>query len=364
MSTARTRPAAALEPGPRELFGRRTIAYRSPGGRVSFRLDVRTLLVGGVLAVASLVLFVTALIVGDFPLTLAQLVGALTGSSDATATMVVLDWRLPRAILGALLGVALGASGAIFQSLTRNPLGSPDILGFASGAYTGALVVIMFASGSYAMIAGGAMLGGILTTAAVYLLAHKRGVQGFRLIVVGIAVSAMLGSVNTWLSITTELDTAMRAAVWGAGSLNGVGWAQTGVVVTVLAILIPGLILTAASLSTLELGDDAAIALGVRAERSRLWLLLIGTALTALVTAAAGPIAFVALAAPQLARRLTASGSVGIGASALLGAVLLQASDLVASRMFAPTQLPVGVVTVSIGGGYLIWLLIRESRRS
>ncbi|MGH3705433.1 MAG: FecCD family ABC transporter permease, partial [Agromyces sp.] len=199
---------------------------------------------------------------------------------------------------------------------------------------------------------------------AVYLLAHKRGVQGFRLIVVGIAVSAMLGSVNTWLSITAELDTAMRAAVWGAGSLNGVGWAQTGIVVTVLAILIPGLVLTAGSLSTLELGDDAAIALGVRAERSRLWLLLIGTALTALVTAAAGPIAFVALAAPQLARRLTASGSVGIGASALLGAVLLQASDLVASRMFAPTQLPVGVVTVSIGGGYLIWLLIRESRRS
>ena len=147
------------------------------------------------------------------------------------------NWRLPRVLLALMLGAALGMSGAIFQSLTRNPLGSPDIIGFNSGAYTGALVVILLIGGTYYEIAVGALVGGIATAAVVYLLAYKRGVQGFRLIIVGIAISAMLGSVNTWMILKAKLDDAMAAAVWGAGSLNGLGWTQVWPVVVVLAIL-------------------------------------------------------------------------------------------------------------------------------
>lgn len=146
---------------------------------------------------------------------------------------------MPRVLLALMLGAALGAGGAIFQSLTRNPLGSPDIIGFNTGYYTGALVAIVLVGGGYYTTAAASVLGGLLTAAAVYLLAFRRGIGGFRLIIVGIAVGATLASVNTWLIVEASLDTAMAAAVWGAGSLNALGWAQVVPVAVGLAV-VPG----------------------------------------------------------------------------------------------------------------------------
>lgn len=354
---------AAPVAAPTVRFGRSTRTYRLAGGRISGRLDVRTIVVSLVLAALALVAGLVTLGVGDFQVSVPDVVRALVGETTDVVRMVVVDWRLPRVLLALLLGGALGASGAIFQSLTRNPLGSPDIIGFNTGAYTGALVVIMLVGGSYYSVAVGAMLGGLATAGLVYVLAYSGGVQGFRLIIVGIAISAVLGSVNTWMILKADLEIAMAAAVWGAGSLNGLSWEQVAPVVIVLALLTPVLWLLGRRMAVLEMGDDAASALGLRTEPTRLALLVVGVALTALVTAAAGPIAFISLAAPQLARRLTRSPSVTLLPSALLGAALLLVSDLVAQRAFAPTQLPVGVVTVSIGGCYLIWLLAREARR-
>ncbi len=189
---------------------------------------------------------------------------------------------------------------------------APDIIGFNSGAYTGALVVILIVGGSYYQVGAGALIGGIVTAAAVYLLAYKRGVQGFRLIIVGIGISAMLASVNTWLILKADLETAMSAAVWGAGSLGALGWSQVGPVTILLLVLVPAILVLGRRMRLLEMGDDAAKALGVRAEPTRLGLVVLGVALTALVTAAAGPIGFVSLAAPQLARRLTRSAGVAL----------------------------------------------------
>ncbi|MFB8227994.1 iron-enterobactin ABC transporter permease [Cellulosimicrobium sp. NPDC055967] len=344
-------------------FGRPTRVVRGLGGRASLRLDLRTLGVCGVLLLVALAIGVVALTTGDYPLTVPQVLQALVGAADGPVHMVVVEWRLPRALMALVLGAALGASGAIFQSLTRNPLGSPDVIGFNTGAYTGALVVIMLLGGGYVGVAAGALVGGVVTAGVVYLLAYRRGVQGFRLIIVGIAVSAMLASVNQWLIIKADLETAMAAAVWGAGSLNGMTWAQAVPACVLAALLALPLLWLAPRMGLLELGDDAAAALGLRSERVRLALVIVGVALTALVTAAAGPIAFVALAAPQLARRLTGAAGVRILPAAVMGAVLLAASDLVAQRAFAPTQLPVGVVTVSVGGAYLVWLLVREARK-
>lgn len=343
-------------------FGRRTLLLRTSTGSFSARLDVRTGLVCGALALAGILVALVSLGVGDFALSLPDVLTALVGRGSPAAQMVVVEWRLPRVLLALLLGAALGVSGAIFQSLTRNPLGSPDIIGFNTGAYTGALVVILLAGGGYYLTALGALCGGIATAALVYLFAFRGGAHGFRLIIVGIAVSAVLASVNSWLIIKAELDDAIVAAVWGAGSLNGTSFEQALPVAGLLAVLLPVVVLLAPRLRTLELGDDAAAALGLGPERTRLVFILLGVALTALVTAAAGPIAFVSLAAPQLARFVTRSASVAIVPSALMGAVLLAGSDLLAQRLFAPTQLPVGIVTVCVGGCYLVWLLARNTR--
>lgn len=222
----------------------------------------------------------------------------------------------------------------------------------------------MLLTGGGYQVAAGSLTGGILTAFVVFVLAYRRGAaQGFRLIIVGIAISAMLGAFNTWLVLRADIEDAMLSAVWGAGSLNSLGYDQLWPVLALLALLIPPALACGPALRRLELGDDAAAALGTRTEAVRLVLVVLGVALIALVTAA-GPIAFIALAAPQIARRITRGSSVALLPSAVLGAFLLALADLAGQRLFAPVQLPVGIVTVSIGGLYLVWLLVREARRT
>ena len=345
-------------------FGRKVAVLRVRSGTLSGRIDVRAVAVIVLLVAAALVVAVFALGTGDYPVSPDRVVQAVFGNGSRIEELVVMKWRMPRVLLALILGAALGVSGAVFQSITRNPLGSPDIIGFNTGAYTGALVVLLIiGGGGYYDTAMGALAGGMVTALVVYLLAFKRGVQGFRLIIVGIAISAVLSSVNAWLILRADLEDAMSAAVWGAGSLNGLGWTQARPALIILAVLTPLLVLASYRMPMLDLGDDAAKALGIRAEPTRLVLIVLGVALTAVATAAAGPIAFVSLAAPQLARRLTRTPGVAFLPAAAMGALLLVASDLIAQRAFTPTQLPVGVVTVSVGGLYLVWLLAREARR-
>jgi iron complex transport system permease protein len=289
-------------------------------------------------------------------------VRALTGQESGAARLVVFDWRLPRVLLALLIGAALGLSGAVFQSLLRNPLGRPDVIGFNTGAYTGVLVTMAFVGRDYAQTAVGALVGGLLTAAAVYLLAYRRGVHGFRLIIVGIAVSAVLNSVNQWFVIKADLQAAYAAGLWSQGSLNNLGWDQVPPVACAIGVLCLLLVALGPQLRMLELGDDAASALGVRREPARLAYLAIGVALTSVATAAAGPITFVALAAPQIAARLTRAPGIALVPAAVTGALLLLVGDFLAVRLFSPTQLPVGVVTVSLGGAYFAWLLARTAR--
>jgi iron complex transport system permease protein len=314
-------------------------------------------------ALISLAVAMVALAWGDAMIPLGDVVATLFGAGSSRARVVVLDWRLPRVLLALVLGACLAVSGAIFQSLTRNALGSPDIIGFSTGAYTGALITIIVAGGGYVFTAAGSFVGGAITALIVYLLAYRRGVQGFRLIIVGIGVSTALAGINTLLIIRADLDVALRAATWGAGSLAAASYAQLVPVLLISAILLPLSFTLAPTLRQLELGDDAASALGTRTERSRLGLMLVGVGLTALATAAAGPISFVALVAPQIARRITRRSDPSLAASGAVGAVLLLTADVLAQRLFAPSSLPVGVMTVSIGGFYFVWLLMREARK-
>ena len=322
----------------------------------------RALTVTIALAVIALALALVALGVGDYPLNPLEVVRAMFATDGGFATTIVLDWRLPRVLVALLFGAALGLSGALFQSLTRNPLGSPDIIGFSTGSYTGALLVITVLGTGYVSTAVGALIGGLLTAALVYLLAYRGGLQGFRLVIVGIAVTAMLQSFNVWLLLRSSTEVAMTASIWGAGSLSLVGWAQAWPSLAAFVILFPAALLLTRPLRQLELGDEAARAHGVRVEGSRLVILIVGVALIAVVTATAGPIAFVALAAPQVAKRLTGAAGLPLVPAALVGAVLLLVADQVAQHVL-PGSVPVGVVTIVVGGAYLIWLLVREARR-
>ncbi len=329
----------------------------------SLRVHARSIVVCVLLLVALVVMTVLSIGTGEYHLGPGEVVEALFGGGDAASRFLVQTLRLPRALTGLMVGAALGVAGAIFQSITRNPLGSPDVIGFTQGAATAAVLEIVVFSGGTAAVAAGSIVGGLLTAVLVYLLAWRGGVHGYRLVLVGIGLGTMLQAARSYLLTRTSLEAAQTAQVWLTGSLNGRGWEHVRPLAAVLLVLLALTALVAPRLGVLEMGDDAAAALGVGVERSRLVLLACGVALTGIATAAAGPISFVALAAPQLARRLTHAPGVGLLAAALTGALIVICADYAAQRILPATPLPVGALTGAVGGLYLIWLLHHEWRR-
>jgi len=315
------------------------------------------------LMLVSLAVAVISLRSGAVTLDFTQVFNALTGSAPRNITMVVTEWRLPRVMMALLVGAALGISGAIFQSLMRNPLGSPDVMGFNTGAWSGVLVAMVLFGQHLTAITLAAMAGGILTSLIVWVLAWRDGIETFRLIIIGIGMRAMLMAFNTWLLLQASLETSLSAGLWFAGSLNGLTWAKTLPAAPLILLMFICALLLVKRMRLLEMGDDSACALGVSVERSRLMLMLVAVVLTAAATAIAGPISFIALVAPHIARRLSGTARWGLTQSALCGSLLLLAADLCAQQLFMPYQLPVGVVTVSLGGIYLIVLLVQESRK-
>lgn len=349
-----TAPSRVIE------FGRRQCVIRV--GAASARMSWRAVFVVTSLLFSSVALAVIAVSIGKYPVAPADVLGVLVGTNSSFDRVVILEWRLPRMLTALLIGAALGISGAIFQALTRNALGSPDIIGINSGAYTGALIVIAGIGGGYYAVAAGALVGGLVTAVLVYLLSYRNGVAGYRLIVVGIAVSAVVNSANQWIVLKLDFHTAVTAAVWQQGSLSGSSWTQVVPMAVCLGVVATLLVALGPQLPVLQMGDDAAGGLGVQPDRARLAYLVLGVALVALASAAAGPVAFVALVSPQLARRLTATPGVDLVPSAAMGAVLLMISDVIAQHLFRGNELPVGAVTVSLGGVYLVYLLITQAR--
>ncbi|WP_437385748.1 FecCD family ABC transporter permease [Plantibacter flavus] len=343
LPSARSDGGASLLAPPRDVARRRAALW-----------------LGAACAVAALL--IVGLSVGELAVSPMQVLSTLFGGGDRGTAVVVLEWRLPRLLMGALLGAALGLSGALFQIITRNPLGSPDVLGFSTGAFTGVLIVMLGGIPGYFATSVGALLGGLATAAVIWFLVIRRSSAGFRLIVAGIGVTALINAVNTVMITGADERQALSAAIWGAGSLNGVEslWIVPSILVVLLCALVVAWIRPA--LTLYQLGDDVSAALGVRSVRLRMTAIVIGVVLIALATAVAGPIAFVALAAPQIARRLWATGPVPLAASAATGSVLLMASDLIAQRIIAPTILPTGIVTICLGGLYLVWALARRGR--
>ncbi|MEV8533417.1 iron chelate uptake ABC transporter family permease subunit [Streptomyces sp. NPDC051211] len=347
--------------GPRVVTG---TVLRTPGDRHSLRLHGRTVVVTLALLTALVVVMGITLTTGDFQLSVGEVLQALTGNGSGAADFIVNTLRMPRLVTALCVGAALAVSGAILQSLTRNALGSPDIIGFTNGSATGALLVIVVLNGSMTQVAVGALAGGIVTALVVYLLVFGGGSPGFRLVVMGIGVSALLIAVNTYLMTRANWQEALEAQAWLLGTLGNRTWDHAAAIGLATAVLLPVAFLLGRRLTMVEMGDATATALGVNVGRTRVALLFTSVALAAFATAVTGPIMFVALAAPQLARTLIRSSGPGLVPAALMGALLLAVSDLLVQRLFSPALLPVGAGTGTIGGLYLIWLLVTESRKS
>lgn len=322
----------------------------------------RALLVGGVLAVVALVVIAVSVSVGTYRVPLTDVVPALLGVGDPRDELVVHSLRLPRTLCALLVGAALGASGAVFQSISRNELASPDIIGITAGASTAAVLMIVVARAGSAELAIAALLGALVTAVVIYALAYRRGLSEYRLILVGIGVAALLESITAYLLTQTELIEIRRAMRWLVGDLNGTGWADVRTIAIAAAVLLPALLLLRPALEALTIGDDAAAGLGVRVERQRAGAIACACGLAAVATAVAGPITFVAFVAAPVARRLLGSGDLALASAALAGASLLLVADLIARLVSGTVDLPVGLVTAIIGAPYLVGLLVRTNR--
>lgn len=336
-----------------------TLVLRSPGGRFSRRYAVRAAWVTCGLVGTTLCLGIADLCLGAYPTPLASVLRALSGGGDEAVRLVVLEWRLPRIAAALIFGSALGLSGAIFQALARNPLGSPDLIGIDAGAMTGMLLASTVLGLTGQAAAAGAFAGGATAGLATWLLAGRT--NGLDFILVGIGIAMMLTALNTWVMAGLRLEVAVAAATWFSGALQDIEPLPLALVTLPLFSLMLVAIAVRRHLRVLELGEAVAVGLGIRVGALRATLVATGAALSIIVTATAGPIGFVALAAPQLARLLAGTGALPLPAAAAMGALLLVTADLVAAHLFAPLQLPVGRVTLVGGGAYLVWMLLRDA---
>ena len=343
-------------------------------GALSWLVPIRAGLVS--LAGLGLLFLLVAvdLSVGDFPIPVSDVVRTLLGGGDDGQRFIVMELRLPQTMVAVAVGAALGLAGALTQTLARNPLASPDILGVTEGAAFGAVAVIVLSGASGyggGLVTGrlqelglplAAFTGAILTAALLYLFSWRRGLDMQRLVLVGIGLGAALMAGTSYLLVNARIQDAASAQVWLSGSLNARGWEHGRPVLFTLAVLLPLSLLMIRSLNAMLLGDDAARGLGVRLQLTQLGVLVAAVGLSAVSVAAVGPLEFVAFVVPQVALRLTGGSRPPVLASMVAGGVLVVGADLV-TRAVLPFALPAGIVTAAIGAPYLIWLLVRANRR-
>ena len=315
------------------------------------------------LAALALVIAGLSLCVGAFGISPGDVVLVLLGHGAGIEEFIVLDLRLPRLVMGMVVGVAFGLAGALFQTILGNPLASPDIIGITWGASVAAVLGLLVLGVTGLAVSLLAFAGAIGVAGVIYALAWRDGVTGNRFVLIGIAVAFMANAVLGYLLTRSDVRDAQTALVWMVGSLGSSGWDEIAIAAGALVVLVPAAALLAASLRALQLGDDVATGLGVSAERARLGLIVTAVALAAVGTAAAGPIAFVAFVAAPIARRVVGTGGLELVPAALVGIIVVTASDFIALHLLpGEVQVPVGVVTGAIGAPYLLWLLAVSDR--
>ncbi|WP_165979782.1 FecCD family ABC transporter permease [Kocuria rosea] len=363
-----TAAAAGAPPAPRRFRSVRALR----AGPVSIRVHPRSLLIGAVLLVAVAVTAAVHLAVGGTPIPYPQVLAALTGgATEASVHLAVTEFRAPRMVAAILVGACLAAAGAITQTVARNPLASPDILGVTAGASAGAVAVLILAGGGAAGLSGvaatvgmpaAAFTAGLVSGVAAYLLAYRNGIDSYRLILVGLGISGFATALTTWMLTLGDVTSAAQALTWMMGSLNGKDWTLVRPMAAAAAVLLGAAVMCGRWLLLAALDEDTAVGLGLRLGLIRVVALSLAVLLAAVATVVGGPLVFVALAAPQIARLLTGSPVPPVTVSALTGAVFVLVADTAAANLLT-VPLPVGVATAVLGAPYLIYLVIRSQRR-
>lgn len=340
-------------------------------GPVGVVLRPRALPVGLALLAATVALAALGVFTGDLALPPERVLAALTGTGTRLENLVVVDHRLARVLAAVLVGFALGCSGALTQSLTRNPLASPDVLGVSAGASLCA--VLLVTQPQLAARSGGepaaatllvpaAVAGGLVTAALVLVLSWRDGFDGPRLVLTGVSVNALALSGVSWLLTRSQVEEAQVATRWLTGSLDGARMSDALALLPLALLAVVSCLVLARDLGALRMGRELSTALGTASARTELLAVLLAVLLVSGATAVAGPVSFVAFAAPQVAMRLFGTPGPPPLAGGLTAALLVLGADLLAQHL--PAALPVGVPTAVLGAPYLLYLLHRYRRRS
>ncbi|WP_330472820.1 FecCD family ABC transporter permease [Terrabacter sp. C0L_2] len=327
------------------------------------RPAVRVRLVVTALVLSALGAVLVRVLLGDYVVALADLVPILRGQTlpeAPGASFIVMEAKLPRALVGLLAGLAFGASGAMFQTTLRNPLASPDIIGISLGASATAVVALTFLDAQGLWLPAAALTGALAVSLLMYAVGRGTALAGQRMVLVGIGVAALLASVIQLVLIRTSVQDAQAALVWLTGSLARATWPVIGLLTLCLAVLGPLLAASARWMRLAELGDDLSSTLGAPPARARLGL-VVAVAMAAVATSATGPIAFVAFLSGPIARRLC-GGRVSLWAAALVGAVVVVLSDFAGDYLVPDVNLPVGVVTGALGAPLVLAVIVTAGR--
>ncbi|WP_460748393.1 FecCD family ABC transporter permease [Myceligenerans cantabricum] len=329
--------------------------------RTSRRRRLGLILTTCVAAIAAL--GTLGLMLGDSPIDPGTALLAAFGVGDGGDLFIVQRLRMPRVVAAILVGAMFGLAGAMFQSTLRNPLASPDILGIASGASLGAVTALLtFGLMGFAVAASA--FGGALTVAlAIWFFAWRRGLHSIRFVLVGVGFAYLCQSFLSWLLARADEREAASALLWTVGSVADVRGDDLGMLASGGLVLALCVAVVARTQRPLALGDDNARALGVPVNAARVTTLLLAVGLVALATSFAGPVAFVALVAPAIARRLLSDGGPALAASTAVGALLTLAADLIGNHEVFGVSAPVGIVTGLVGAPYLLWLLATNERK-
>lgn len=341
---------------------RRWVVIRASRLPLSFRMDLRVPSVLLALGLFTLAVMVVNMGVGEYPIPPLDVLKTLVGAGSSEYDFIVNTLRLPRALVAFFVGAGMAVSGGILQGLTRNPLASPDVVGISSGANLAAVIVIvLFPSAPLFALPLAAFGGALIAAVAAYLLAWKQGSSPIRLILVGIGIAAIAHALVTVITTHGQIIVVSKAIVWMAGSVYGRSWEHLTPLAPWLAVFLPLALLLSRHLNALQYGDDIARGLGSRVEWHRGLLLLTSVALAGASVATAGSIGFVGLMAPHIARRLTGPLHGGLlPTAAVTGGLIVLAADLLGRSLFAPIEIPCGVITAAVGAPYFIYLLYRS----
>lgn len=337
---------------------------RSRSERIALRLPVRALVAVALLALVLLLTCCVSLATGTYGVALNEVIDTLRGLSISRAIdNVVWEFRFPRTLAAALVGAMMALSGAALQNTTRNGLADPSLVGVSQGAALAVVsLTVVFPDVSGALRPWAAFAGAILVALAIQGLSHTRqGGSAIRFILMGIGLSTFISSITSALMTYGDIDRAMAALSWLAGSINAASWNDVWTLGLWCAVLLPALLAISRSSSATRMGEATAVSLGVRTKLIRNLQLAIAVALAAIATSVVGPLGFVGLIAPHAARRIAPAGiGLNLLITAMVGAVLVSLADLVGRAAFAPIQIPAGLLTALIGVPLFIVLMVRS----